>query len=107
MGARAQVHIEDTGIYLYTHWGAHDLPDLVRRVLSRRARWDDPDYLARMIFSAMIRDDLDSETGYGIGTVEVSDADLVISLNCAALTVVVKDLVRDKTTDSTFAAYIA
>jgi hypothetical protein len=29
-------------------------------------RWDDEPYLARIIFSELIRDDIDGDTGYGI-----------------------------------------
>jgi hypothetical protein len=71
MGDRANVHIKEDsgpGIYLYTHWGGEGLPELVREVVSRQQRWDDPPYLVGMIFSAMTKDCLNSETGYGIST---------------------------------------
>jgi hypothetical protein len=58
---------EGRKVYLYTHWGAEDLEDVLREALGRgRSRWDDPPYLARIIFSEMIRDDLFETTGYGI-----------------------------------------
>ena len=54
-------------IYFYTHWRALDLEDDLRQALIRGgSRWDDPPYLARIIFSEMIRDDLMGVTGFGI-----------------------------------------
>jgi hypothetical protein len=69
MGNRANVHVHSfsqPGVYLYTHSSGHSLPDVVREALSREERWDDAMYLARIIFSAMIRNDIDGSTGYGI-----------------------------------------
>lgn len=72
MGDRANVHVIDSGssegIYLYTHWDGSDLPLIVKGVLARRLRWNDSAYLCRMIFSALVRDDIDGECGYGIST---------------------------------------
>lgn len=90
MGARAQVLIEDTGVYLYTHWDSYELPDTVKRALARRDRWDDPEYLARIIFSEMTKDDHDGTTGCGIGTSEHFDLDyrpIVVSCNEGTVTV--------------------
>ena len=36
------------------------------KVIAKRARWNDSPYLARMVFSEMVRGQLDSDTGYGI-----------------------------------------
>lgn len=71
MGDRATTIIRVEGradLYLYRHWGGYKQETVVRSVLARRLRWDDPDYLARMVFSAMVKDDIDEDTGYGIGT---------------------------------------
>jgi hypothetical protein len=58
---------EKTKIYLYTHWGAEELEETLRQALLRgRDRWSDPEYLARIIFSEMIRDEVLETTGYGI-----------------------------------------
>jgi hypothetical protein len=69
MGDRRHVVLhygEGKDVYLYTHWRGSSLPVTVQETLEKRMRWDDPPYLARMIFSEMIRDDVMSETGYGI-----------------------------------------
>jgi hypothetical protein len=69
-------------VYLYTHDNAKNLVAIVHDVLSRRKRWDDPDYLSRMIFCAMVPpDEWDSDKGYGIGTQYYVDANLLISID--------------------------
>ena len=90
MGCRGQVKVigEYSGdVYLYSHWRAIDLPGIVWEVLSKRQRWDDSEYLARMIFSEMIKDELDEETGYGIGTKEHGDIEILVTVNCIANTI--------------------
>lgn len=71
MGDRGNVfcreqYEKEGGVYLYSHWGGSELPRIVQDVLKRRQRWDDGPYLTRMIFSAMIKEDIDDEVGYGI-----------------------------------------
>jgi hypothetical protein len=61
-------------IYFYTHWGAEGLEDTLRAALIRgKERWDDESYLARIIFSEMVREDVDGTTGYGIAPYERDD----------------------------------
>ena len=72
MGDRGEVSIN--GVYLYTHWGGKELIEDVKKALNERARWDDEEYLARIIFCKMVGDDMESTTGYGIGNIEHSDA---------------------------------
>ena len=71
MGDRGNVKLifgkEESPIYFYTHWQGTNLPEIVRHALIRgRSRWNDPSYLARIIFSEMIRNEVDELTGYGI-----------------------------------------
>jgi len=83
MGNRAQVRIVDTGVYLYTHWDGKRIKEIVKSAMQRKERWDDPGYLARIIFSEMIKNDVEGNTGYGIGTEEHFDLDYgVIIINC-------------------------
>lgn len=91
MGDRGQVLIEDTGIYLYTHWGATGLPEVVRQAIARYQRWSDVEYLTRIIFSEMIQDDVLGETGYGIGNEQHGDVWRLISINVKKQTVTIKD----------------
>lgn len=97
MGDRGNVLVkensEDPGIYLYTHWSGTELPDIVQGALSRgKGRWGDTPYLTRIIFSDMVREDIDGETGYGIGRYEVSGEHSTIILNDGAQTVTIDDL---------------
>ena len=83
MGARAQVYIESEGVYLYTHWGAGEIESLVNRVMETpkaKNRRNDGEYLARIIFCEMIKDDIDGETGYGIGTIMHGDIELLVTI---------------------------
>lgn len=76
MGDRANVYVKQAEVYLYTHWGGHDLAEDVRRALARQQRWDDESYLTRIIFCEMLRGSvsvvssvistLNDEAGYGI-----------------------------------------
>lgn len=66
MGDRGQIKIG--GVYLYTHWGGYNIKNILQRALNKRWRWDDEEYLARIIFESMIERERGTETGYGIGT---------------------------------------
>ena len=77
MGMRRNIALdygEQRKIYLYTHWGAESLEDVLRAALIRgRSRWDDPPYLARIIFSEMIQDEVLDTAGYGIAPYVMDD----------------------------------
>ena len=73
MGDRANVFVRETrkegvvGVYLYTHWAGRELAQTVYDALTRgRDRWDDGQYLTRIIFEEMIDEDRMGLTGYGI-----------------------------------------
>lgn len=71
MGDRSNIvvkQLDGTRVYLYGHWMGEDSITIAKTVLGRKQRWDDHAYLARMIFSEMVKGDLDSDTGYGIST---------------------------------------
>lgn len=85
MGMRAQVLIEDTGVYLYTHWGSETLPDVVKKTIAKGWRLNDPEYFTRILFEAMLENESarGSETGFGIGTAEHGDLEYpAIKVNC-------------------------
>lgn len=57
MSTRAQVCMVegDEKLYLYMHYDGYELPNVVRRALARGTdRWDDFEYLGRIIFCEMI-----------------------------------------------------
>lgn len=91
MGDRANVYVHhgaQPGVYLYTHWEGSELPQTVVSALQRgRPRWDDDAYLARIIFSEMIRDDIDGETGYGISAYPPDGDDRIVDVDTESQTV--------------------
>jgi len=96
MGCRGQVLIKDEGVYLYTHWGADELLDRVKKALRRKQRWGDPEYLARIVFDAIKGDDTTSETGFGIGSVKHKDIEKLVVLDCAKKELKYQDLYDTK-----------
>ena len=106
MGCRGTIEIwengaapkdEESPVVLYTHWGAHEMLSDLKAVLSRRQRWGDASYLSRMIFSKMIRNDIEGETGYGIMTNNVNDAEQEIVVDCDRQEIIVKGNDNNKT----------
>lgn len=92
MGDRGQVLIKDE-VYLYTHWSGTELQQDVRNALAKRWRWDDPEYLARIIFEEMIGDSAGEETGFGIGTGIHGDIEHpLIIVDCKNQKVILKDM---------------
>ena len=90
MGDRANIRInehigsdDDRFIYLYSHWDGHDLWKILQNALSRKQRWTDPPYLARIIFCEMIKDDVMGETGYGIATYECDNEYPYLTVDCS------------------------
>lgn len=73
MGDRANVYVhegDEPGVYLYTHWSGHELPETVRTALARAAeRWQDQPYLTRIIFDEMTLGHQGETRGYGITAV--------------------------------------
>jgi len=91
MGDRAQVLIKDENVYLYTHWGGTALENTVRDALALRERWDDSEYLARIIFCHMTDGSpVNDTTGFGIGGYEHGDIHTLITVNCADQVVTVR-----------------
>ena len=83
-------------VYLYTHDTSRSLLSNVYNVLIAEKRWDDPDYLARMIFCEMIPEELwNSDTGFGIGTQLYVDTELLISLDIASQKITVSSGMHD------------
>src|SRR5437660_5047331 len=91
MGDRGQILMKNSSVTLYSHWGASKLVEDGKSALQRKARWDDEEYLTRIIFCQMIKGDEDGETGYGISTSIHSDIWRLISIDVIGQTIEVKD----------------
>lgn len=79
---QVEVISPDGRVYLYTHHSASSLVRDVFNALSERKRWDDADYLTKMVFCRMIPMECwMDETGYGIGTQLYADVNLLITLD--------------------------
>jgi hypothetical protein len=94
VGDKANVHMKsgrvyDDGVFLYTHWGGTDLPKVLQRALAKRERWDDPEYLARIIFCEMVKNAVSENTGYGISSYLCDGGNRVLKVD--ALDQTVKD----------------
>ena len=70
MGDRGNIFMkedmDDSGVYLYTHWRGSELPKLLQTALQKKARWNDGPYLARIIFDVMTEGYHGEEAGFGI-----------------------------------------
>lgn len=91
MGDRGQVYIKDNKVFLYSHWGASALMNDVKAAIAKKWRWNDPDYLTRIIFDEMTKGSHDEETGYGIGTQMAGDIWRLVTVDCKKQTVTVTD----------------
>jgi hypothetical protein len=89
MGDRVNIAVQDEGkrVYFYGHWSGQDAPTLVQSALKRgKDRWDDPAYLARVVFDDFTGGDRDT-TGYGISTEPGDNEHPFIIVDCDKQTV--------------------
>jgi hypothetical protein len=94
MGDRANVAVKsgEDIVYLYTHWTGSELPALLQEALRRGiSRWDDPAYLARVIFCEMVKGAEKGVTGYGISASVQDGEDRVIVVDTDAQTVTIRN----------------
>jgi hypothetical protein len=93
MGDRGDVTIDDKHsdgqVVLYTHWHASKLPGVVAEALSLEERWNDGEYLARIIFDRIseLAGGVGETTGAGIGPEIHTDAWRVLTVDIEAQTV--------------------
>ena len=106
MGDRGQVQIISAegspDLFFYTHWGASDLEHIVAYAIVRGAsRINDEEYFNRIVFSEMIKDDILSETGYGIGFSVHGDVWKLVVINYKDGTVGIKEVSYPSTENGT------
>lgn len=105
MGDRANIVVKqaDEQVCLYAHWAGSELPATLQKALQRgKERWDDFQYLTRIIFCEMVPARYSELTGYGITQVPHDGDDRVITVDVAAQTVQMPD--RQAVTFADFAA---
>ena len=66
------------------------LPQIVQSAMTDNSRLDDEEYLSRIIFSEMIKDHIDGETGYGISTGIHEDIEWLVSVDVPKQKVTIK-----------------
>lgn len=95
MGDRGNIAIhtgEGDRVYLYSHWSGHDMPEILRGALARASdRWDDPQYLARVVFCDLIGGDTKSTTGFGISATLGDNEHPIIVVDCERQVVRLED----------------
>jgi len=92
LGTRAQVKVvsdceHEAPVFLYQHYDGDQLLKTVKKAIRKKQRWNDFEYLCRIIFSEMIKDYINDETGYGIGTNVHSDLDYLIVVDLKTQTI--------------------
>ena len=83
-------HKPEQYLYLYTHWSGSRILETLQKALVRgRSRWDDPSYLARIIFCELIgANNWESLTGFGLHVGQAGDNEhLFILVDMEARTV--------------------
>ncbi len=83
MGDRANILVkyENEQVCLYSHWDGSSLPRILQDALNHRERWDDFQYLTRIIFQEMIKDDIGGTDGYGITQTPWDGDDRIITVD--------------------------
>ena len=92
MGDRANIKLVDgdSTVFLYTHWDGSVLPGTLQRALAKKERWDDGQYLARIIFQEMLGTD-EGTTGYGISSIVGDGDDRILTVDISGQTVSARD----------------
>jgi len=120
MGDRANIVIEkdDSGyfpheIYFYTHWCGSSIKQRLQTAIKRgKERWDDGQYLSRVIFCDLIgAKDKDGLTGFGITTGIGDRGGQLLCVNMQENKVKLRDSAEDSAAkivqEWTFEEYIA
>lgn len=70
MGDRGAIVIRDKDdeVFLSTHWHGSELPLVTHKSLALRTQWKVPNYLARIIFCAMVKGQEAEVSDFGISS---------------------------------------
>lgn len=73
MGDRGNIAVQFEGdktkrVWFYTHWSGYSMDSIIAAALERgKDRWNDDQYLARIIFCELVKGNEMDVTGFGIG----------------------------------------
>ncbi len=76
MGDRSNIAItyqNGETIYLYGHWLGQDNQRIVAEAIRENRRTQDESYFARILFSKMVKEDIDGDTGFGISPYKIHE----------------------------------
>ena len=96
MGDRGQIRIQQfndnmDSIFLYTHNRGSEIYGILKRAMSRRERWSDETYLARIIFCEMVKGDEQGTTGAGMSLTPFDVEHTTLGVNCREQTITFED----------------
>lgn len=75
-------------LFMYTHWRGSEIKTVLQTALMRgKERWDDPQYLSRIIFDTLKEGCVDEITGFGLSTALCDNEHDLLLVNCMAETV--------------------
>lgn len=77
---QGETNIDD--VWFYTHWRGFQIGEIVQRALAKKWRWDDPSYLARIIFDELTRGQHGEETSFGISTTLQDNEYPILVVDC-------------------------
>jgi hypothetical protein len=83
MGERGNICVKQAQgqVWFYTHWRGHEIKTVVQNALKKKERWDDGEYLARIIFDELRGDD-SGTTGFGISTCMGDNSYPIVLVDC-------------------------
>ena len=80
-------------VYFYTHWTGSQLKKILIGALTRgKSRWDDEPYLARIIFSEMIQNNVMGLEDYGISSYKTDNEHPIYYVDIENQEVTVEDV---------------
>ena len=96
MGDRSNIAIiynNGETIYLYGHWLGQENQRIVAEAPQDGRRTQDDSYSARILFSKMVKEDIDGETGFGIAPYEIRGdyGNPTVTVDFRDLTVMLED----------------
>lgn len=72
MGDRGNIAVQFDGyktrrVWFYTHWSGSEIDSIIAAALARgKGRWNDDQYLPRIIFCELVKDHVLDEAGFGL-----------------------------------------